>query len=478
VEVGIVGYGVYIPRYRLRRQDFLKVWGAPADVEEKALPGFDEDVITMASEACFNALESAGTDPSLIDAVYFASTSPPHAGDLNSTIIAEVLGLSPRVKINECTGLSKAGTMAFWNCAQAILSGSIRTGLVIASDHLLGARGSSSEFNLGAGAAALVLGEKGIVAVISDFETYNSYFPYRWKEETDRYFQDYSDPRFEREYGFERHVMKALQALKEKMGLEPKMCHHVVLPQPDERLARTMAKQLGLKPNQVDPGLVVSKIGDAGAALPFIGLARVLDQSSPDETILIGTYSTGSGCDILVFKTTARIRERRPSPHSVDFYLNRKEWIDYILAQRLEGFLQRGGIPIPVPTSLHGYWRNFSSRLGLVAGRCRHCGAVNYPPRKHICMECHKPSEFDSVRLNRRGVIYTIVVVHYAPPGVEGPYAIAIADVGDGVRILGRMADCDPNTPQIGTPVEIILRKLMVREGIIDYAYAFRPLTP
>ena len=101
-------------------------------MEEKAVPGFDEDIVTMASEACFNALENARTDPNSIDAVYFASTSSPHVGDHNATLIAEVLALSPEVKLNEVTGQSKAGTMAFWNCVQAITSGSIRTGLVIA----------------------------------------------------------------------------------------------------------------------------------------------------------------------------------------------------------------------------------------------------------------------------------------------------------------------------------------------------------
>ena len=471
-----MGYGGYVPRYRLTRREFSKAWGTVGEVEEKAVPGFDEDVLTMAAEACFNALDAASIDPSDIDGIFFASSSAPHVGDLNSAFLAAVLGLREDVRLSEFTGVTKAGTMALWNGLQAVLSGSIRTGLVVASEHLLGAGGSSLQSTFGAGAAAFLLGHKEVIAHPSAFETFNSYFPYRWRNASEPFFQDYGDPRFEREYGFERHVLGAVNLLADKTGVKPQDCHHVILPQPDERLAQGLMKRLQLKREQVDGGFLISKIGDTGAALPLMGLVRVLDAASADETILMGGYSTGAGCDLFVFKTTERIKAKGPLYRPIDVYLGRKEYVDYPFAQRLEGFTKRQGEPVLIPTSLHGYWRSFRSRLGFIGGRCRRCGAVNYPVRKLICMECHEESKFDEVRLNRRGEIYTIVSVHYAPSGVEGPYAIAVVDVGDGVRVLGRMADCDPDVPKIGAPVEIILRKLMEREGLIDYGYAFRPL--
>jgi hypothetical protein len=50
--VGIVGYGAYVPRYRIPAKEIARVWtgktsGLP--IKEKAVPGLDEDVINSDS---------------------------------------------------------------------------------------------------------------------------------------------------------------------------------------------------------------------------------------------------------------------------------------------------------------------------------------------------------------------------------------------------------------------------------------------
>ncbi|HZY43666.1 MAG TPA: hydroxymethylglutaryl-CoA synthase, partial [Anaerolineae bacterium] len=64
--VGIVGYGAYVPRYRLPASEVSRVWtegteGLP--IKEKSVPGLDEDVATMSIEAARNALARAEIDP-------------------------------------------------------------------------------------------------------------------------------------------------------------------------------------------------------------------------------------------------------------------------------------------------------------------------------------------------------------------------------------------------------------------------------
>ena len=63
--VGIVGYGSYIPRYRIPDSEIGRIWhdGAKGLIKEKSVPGLDEDVITMAIEASRNALKRAQIDP-------------------------------------------------------------------------------------------------------------------------------------------------------------------------------------------------------------------------------------------------------------------------------------------------------------------------------------------------------------------------------------------------------------------------------
>ena len=57
--VGIVGYGAYVPRYRLPATEVSDMWtggtgGTP--IIEKSVNGLDEDVATMSVEAARNTL--------------------------------------------------------------------------------------------------------------------------------------------------------------------------------------------------------------------------------------------------------------------------------------------------------------------------------------------------------------------------------------------------------------------------------------
>ena len=77
-EVGIVGYGAYVPRYRLPAAEVSRMWtggvgGVP--IIEKAVPGLDEDVISMSIEAARNALARAEINPQEIRAVWVGSES-------------------------------------------------------------------------------------------------------------------------------------------------------------------------------------------------------------------------------------------------------------------------------------------------------------------------------------------------------------------------------------------------------------------
>ena len=120
--VGIVGYGAYIPRYRLPAREVARVWlggrGTGLPIKEKAVPGLDEDVITMSLEAVRNALLRAAIDPAEIRAVWIGSESHPYAVKPTSTIIAEAIGAAPHVQAADMEFACKAGTeamvMAMW----------------------------------------------------------------------------------------------------------------------------------------------------------------------------------------------------------------------------------------------------------------------------------------------------------------------------------------------------------------------------
>ena len=68
--VGIVGYGAYIPKYRIKVESIAHQWGANAEsykrglfVEEKSVPAPDQDTISMSVEATYRAIQRANIDP-------------------------------------------------------------------------------------------------------------------------------------------------------------------------------------------------------------------------------------------------------------------------------------------------------------------------------------------------------------------------------------------------------------------------------
>ena len=71
--VGIVGYGAYVPRYRIPAAEISRMWtggtgGVP--IKEKAVNGLDEDVATMSIEAARNAMLRAQINPQEILPIY------------------------------------------------------------------------------------------------------------------------------------------------------------------------------------------------------------------------------------------------------------------------------------------------------------------------------------------------------------------------------------------------------------------------
>src|SRR4026209_531941 len=111
--VGIVGYGAYVPRYRLPAKEVSRVWtggkgGLP--IKEKAGPGLDEDVITMSIEAARNAMKRAQIDPHELRAVWVGSESHPYAVKPTSTIVAEAIGAGPNTQGADWQFACKAGT--------------------------------------------------------------------------------------------------------------------------------------------------------------------------------------------------------------------------------------------------------------------------------------------------------------------------------------------------------------------------------
>ena len=77
------------------------------------------------------------------------------------------------------------------------------------------------------------------------------------------------------------------------------------------------------------------------------------------------------------------------------------------------------------------------------------------------------------------GNVYSYTLVNYPPVEMEdyAPYIIAIVELDDGKKLLAQLTDCEEEDIEIGTPVEMVFRKIKEKgeRGLVLYGYKFRP---
>lgn len=124
------------------------------------------------------------------------------------------------------------------------------------------------------------------------------------------------------------------------------------------------------------------------------------------------------------------------------------------------------------------YWREIPARYRLEAGRCAACGRVAYP-RRRICPAC-RGTEFEPLRLTRRGTVVTSTVIHVAPDAfqMEAPYAMAVVETPEGARLMTQVVDCDPDEVAAGMEVSLEFRLVRRegRSGILCYGHKAVPV--
>jgi uncharacterized OB-fold protein len=120
----------------------------------------------------------------------------------------------------------------------------------------------------------------------------------------------------------------------------------------------------------------------------------------------------------------------------------------------------------------------------LIGGRCPGCGAVTFPMYPS-CPRCGRP-ELDRHLLPRRGTLWTWTTQDFLPkdPYASGetletfqPYGVGLVQLGDEVRVEGRLTESDPAKLDFGMEVELVIVPFRVDEdGTEVVTYAFQPI--
>jgi hydroxymethylglutaryl-CoA synthase len=339
--VGIIGYGAYVPRYRLPASEVARVWsgsegGLP--INEKAVAGLDEDVVSMSIEAARNALARAGIDPAELRAVWVGSESHPYAVKPTSTIVAEAIGAVPSTQAADWEFACKAGTEALVAAMGMVGSGMARYTLAIGMDTAQGRPGDQLEYTAAAGGAAFVLGpaEESLAEIEASY-SYVTDTPDFWRRAEAKYPEH--GQRFTGEPAYFKHITEAARTLMDATGTTPEEYRFAVFHQPNTKFPQRVGKMLGFKPEQITPGLLSPVIGNTYAGAALIGLTAVLDVADPGDRILLVSFGSGAGSDAFAIRTNLRLLERRELALKTADYIARRTEIDYATYARLRGKL-------------------------------------------------------------------------------------------------------------------------------------------
>jgi len=466
--IGITSYGAYVPPTRL---PFAVIAGrAPLEGgPEKAVAWNDEDSITMAVAAAAHCLH--GRDRGRVDGVFFASTTYAFGEKQAAALVARALDLRRDVESVDFGNSLRAGTAALRAAAAAVAAGPARLLLVIASDCRLAVPGSALEMNLGDGAAAFLVGGDDPIATLEASHSIADEAIDVWRSAGDPFVHSWED-RFVLQEGYKPNIVEAVAGLLAKTGSSVSDYARIAVVAPDARSHAGMARELCLKPDQVqDP--CFGRLGNAGTAFAPLLLAGALESLQPGERLLLANY--GDGADAMAFRATEHI-ESLGGRRGLSWHLARRRSVvhydRYLTARSLRPTEWQPTTGPGLSATVHH--RERDDDISLRGQRCGRCGAIQFPAQR-VCETCFARDDFEAVRLSDRvGRVVTYTFDSFFPTP-DPPTIVTIVDV-DGARIHLQLVNCTPEATRIGLPVEFTFRRIHESGGRPNYYWKGSPL--
>ncbi len=462
LDATVVAVGVAVPEWRVSVADVDAAWGRSPGRGTLAVCRADEDPLTLAWTAADRALAASGLSAETVDGLWWGCTRPPFAEGPSWTTLAATLHLGAGTDGALLAGSTHAGSDALLAAIDALASGRVDTAIVVVSDALLPATGTGHETSAGAGAAAVVLRRgDGPARVVRA--------AHLWEPRLDRYRGDREaetretyDGRLFREQAY----LPLLGAVGAALVGEGEPAGRWSVPDPDGRLARALTKRLGTSAGAAeDVGSADrARLGDLGSAAGLVAAAGAL--ATPGSVhILSQGGGRASGITVVVDRTV-------PGADRVAAHLSGGEQVPYTRVLRARGVLTPTGesVEMAVPPGSAMFGRGAAEMLGLLAARCVDCGTLHTPPDVHpTCISCGS-TKFDLVPLGRTGTVQTFVVNRTMPSPFEAPLPLVVVDLDDGGRIMLQGGD-DGAALEVGSPVEIVLRRYTVERGVPVYGW-------
>jgi 3-hydroxy-3-methylglutaryl CoA synthase len=444
---------VYLPVWKLKREEIAKATGLPSMGGEKSVAHWDEDSITM-------AVEAARMLKGEFDAVLFASTSSPFKIKQSASFIASALDLDSAFTMDFSNSF-RASTNALITANELVDSGKFKRVLVVAADCIPIKPGSLYEQIYGDGAVAIAVEKEGAAKIIGYNSSYQP-LPGAWmlKDELISF-----DARLDAIFGYASSIQRSAMSLLGKLGMSPMDFDRIVASAPDPKSYEGLLKAVGAKPQE----FFFKNVGILGTAHPMLLLASQLDRTG---RILLGSY--GDGADVIA------IEINEPVQTNLGRMLESRKEISY------GEYLYNKGLTAnrdaPDRPSIAKLWREEKSVIRFYGMKCRRCGTISYPISR-CCVECGAKDDFEEIKLGYRGKIYTFTIDYLVSPGNyigDGahPHCIAVVDLDGGGRVLFEVTDTltDFKGIECDAEVERTFRLLFEKNNFRYYGWKVRLL--
>ncbi|MEM4752384.1 MAG: hydroxymethylglutaryl-CoA synthase [Sulfolobales archaeon] len=346
VSVGIISWGAYIPRFRIKVSDIARLWGfdqllvKSLNIEEKAVANVDEDATTMGWYAARSAIMRAGINVGELGAIFLGTESKPYAVKPSATIIGDALGLPNKKLASDMEFACRAAGEGIRISIGLVSSGMIKYSLVVGSDTAQANPGDVLELTAASGAAAYIIGPKDEgVAYFEGSYTYTSDTPDFWRRDGSPY--PLHGEVFTDEPAYFNHIVNSVKGLMSELGLRPEDFDYAIFHQPNGRFPLRVGAELGFPKDKIIPGLVNPWIGNTYNASALLGLAKVLEEAKPGQRILLATFGSGAGSDSFSIVTTDKLLTRVNNALKVTDMLNNKIYIGYDAYAKYRKLLER-----------------------------------------------------------------------------------------------------------------------------------------
>ncbi len=476
---GIVSYGAYVPIYRLSREAIGAMWNKAVAKGEKAVANADEDTVTMGVEAVLDCMN--GMDRNQVDGLYFATDSPPYIEKQAASIIRAATDLREDILTFDISHSLRGAGSAMKAAMDAVKAGSAKRVMVAAAERRIPAPNSEFELQLGDGAAAFLVGDTDVAAVLEGSYHLTSEFIDIWRKPQDKYVQVWED-RFVRDEAYMKMIPQAVDGLLKKLGLSPKDVTKAAFYGPDARTHASIASAMKLDPKTQVQSPMLDNVGNTGTALAPMILVSALEEAKPGDRVLFATY--GDGADAFLFKVTEqieKIRDRRGIKRHVASKIMLPNYGKYVEIRELMEWepARRGARRSSLPV----IWRERKMLFALYGQKCRSCGNIQYP-RQRICIYCQAKDNFDPIRLSdKTGKVFTFSMDQRAMEVVL-PKVFTVVDLDGGGRFYSVMTDRDTSKITVGMPVEMTFRIQMgpseslpkEGSGLYNYFWRVRPI--